>query len=188
MTRPIQLVLLGLVIGANNLGAALALGALGQRHRRLRIVSVFAATEFTIPLVGLWVGQQASQRFSEEARWVGTALLFALGAFAIWSAWRKKRGEMADRAMAQRLTTWGGLVLLSLGLSIDNLLIGFSLGFGEIEPLVLAGTICLFSTAFSWVDLGLGSTARRHWERRAEIGAGVLLLGLAAANGMEWLG
>ena len=46
------LIVLGVVIGANNLSAALALGALGHGHHRSRIVGVFAVFEFTVPLVG----------------------------------------------------------------------------------------------------------------------------------------
>lgn len=53
----VQILVLGVVIGANNFSAALSLGALGQADRRVRIVSVFAVFEFVVPLVGAALGQ-----------------------------------------------------------------------------------------------------------------------------------
>jgi hypothetical protein len=41
----VKMLLLGVVIGANNFSAALALGALAQAKRLLRIVTIFAAFE-----------------------------------------------------------------------------------------------------------------------------------------------
>jgi putative Mn2+ efflux pump MntP len=79
------------------------------------------------------------------------------------------------------------LVALAVGLSVDNLAVGFSLGLGEVPPVLLATTIAAFSMAFTWVGLGLGNEMRRHWERRAEIAAGALLVALAVATAAGWL-
>jgi putative Mn2+ efflux pump MntP len=136
---------LGGVIGANNLAAALALGALGQAERRRRIVAVFGVFEFLIPLLGIWLGRQASGAVEEHAGWLGSVLLVALGLWSIAAAMRHRRD---DERLAARVTTWRGLVLLAMGLSVDNLLIGFSLGLGGTEPLLVAGTISLFSMVF----------------------------------------
>lgn len=174
--------MLGVVIGANNLAAALSLGAMGQRERRLRVVAVIGFFEFTIPLVGIWLGRRASNVIADQAGWIGSALLTALGVWALWSATRSSR---ENKEISDRVTTWKGLVLLALGLSIDNLIIGFSLGLGGTEPLLVAATISVFSMAFTWIGITSGSAARRGWERWAQIGAGVLLLGLAAAS---WAG
>lgn len=43
---------MGLVIGSNNLAAALAMGILGNQERWWRILVVFGAFEFLMPLVG----------------------------------------------------------------------------------------------------------------------------------------
>lgn len=176
--------MLGLVIGSNNFAAALTLGALGQQERRGRIVAVFGTVEFLIPLAGIWLGGQASAGLASRAEWIGPVLLSMLGLWALWSAVRK---QGSDEALVERVTTWQGLILLALGLSVDNLLIGFSLGLAGSEPLLVAGTIAVFSITFTWSGLSLGSSARRHWERYAKIGAGVLLLGLAAASWLGWL-
>ena len=177
----LQLLALGLVIGSNNLAAALALGALGQASRRVRIVAVFSVFEFVIPLVGIGLGQTAARWVATHAEWISAALLIALGAWVIVVGVRKKSD---DERLARRATTWYGLLLLAGGLSIDNLVVGFSLGLGLVDPLVVATTIAGFSAAFTWVGLGLGDASRRHWERWAAVGAGGLLVALGVADAL----
>lgn len=140
--------------------------------------------EFVIPLVGIGLGRRASDVVAVHAGWVGTALLAGLGLWMLWSA---SRDPADNEVLARRATTWKGLLFVAIALSIDNLIVGFGLGLTGTRPVLVATTIAVFSMAFSWLGITLGSTARRHWERWAEAGAGVLLLGLAAANGVGWL-
>ena len=111
-------------------------------------------------------------------------MLFALGAMALWTGLRQHRND--DR-WAHRITSWGGIVLIAAGLSIDNLVVGFGLGVGRSPAIAVASTIALFSMTFTWIGLGLGNEARRHWERRAEVAAGLLLIALGAASATGWL-
>ena len=180
----LQLLVLGAVIGANNLSAALTLGALGQKPRRARIVTVFGFFEFTVPLLGAAIGQALAVTLAGTGRWVSSALLLLVGAVTVLGG---IRGGDRDERMARRMSSWRGLVLLAAGLSADNLAVGFSLGLGTIHPLLLATTIAVFSVAFTVVGLSLGNELRRHWERRAEIAAGALLLCLGAAAALGWL-
>ena len=175
----VKLLLIGAVIGANNFAAALALGALGQKHRRWRIVPVFGAVEFAVPLIGLLAGQRAARLVSAHTGWIAPTLLAATGAWVIWSA---LRSDVREEAWAARAATLKGTFALALGLAVDNLVVGFSLGMGGQSPLTLAATIAVFSIVFSWIGLGIGARLRRRWERLAEIAAGVLMLALAAAT------
>lgn len=180
----VQMLLLGVVIGANNFSAALALGALGQAKRRVRIVAVFAVFEFVVPLVGAIVGQALAVTLAAGARWISAALLLAVGAFTIAAG---VRDTNKDERIATAVTSWRGLLVLAAGLSADNLAVGFSLGLGRVEPVVLAGTIVVFSTVFTWVGISLGDDMRRHWERRSELVAGGLLVCLGVAAAAGWL-
>lgn len=182
---PVQLLALGLVIGANNLAVALALGALGQASRRGRIVAVFTLFEFVVPLVGIGLGQALARRLVAGVGWVGGALLVALGLWAIIAGLR--RASEDDERLARRATTWGGLVVLAGTLSLDNLVVGFSLGLAGAAPVLVAATIAACSAAFTWLGLGLGSSSRRHWERGAEVGAGALLVGLGVIDMLGFL-
>jgi putative Mn2+ efflux pump MntP len=94
---------------------------------------------------------------------IGPSQLPALGIWTIVSALRDKLDE---GRLARRATSWTGLVLLAGSLSIDNLVVGFSLGLGGFDPLMLATTIAVFSMAFTWIGLHLGSAGRRHWKRQ----------------------
>ncbi len=174
-----RLLFLGIIIGSNNLAAALTLGALGQAKRVWRVVTVFGGFEFLIPLVGIWLGQRISTTLGDRAGWIAPVLLTIIAILALYSAIQDSPG---DRKITDKVTSWGGLIFLAVGLSVDNLVVGFSLGLSGMEPLLVAATIALFSMVFTWLGVHLGARARRHWQRYTELGAGILLLGLATAS------
>lgn len=176
-----ELLILGIIIGSNNFATALALGSLGSEVSRGRVVPIFGLFEFTFPLVGLWLGQQASSMIADAAGWLGPALLAALGAWIIGAA---LRGQEPAEDLARRATTWRGLLLLSAGLSLDNLVVGFSLGLGKANPVLVATVIALFSMSFAWAGLQLGDRARGASRLIAEVGTGLLLIALAIAMAM----
>jgi putative Mn2+ efflux pump MntP len=175
-------VVLGAAIAANNLVVALALGALGQAPRRWRIAGVFGAFEFAVPLIGLLIGRGLSSPLAEAGRWIGAVLLTALGLLTL-----RPDGD-DDERLAERATTVGGLVGLAAGLSLDNLLVGFALGLGDVSPLLVAAVIACFSVSFTLVGLELGAAGRRHWERPARVAAGVALVAVGLAVGAGWIG
>lgn len=179
----LSLLILGIVIGSNNLAAALALGAVGAWDRRYRIALVFGVFEFFIPLVGIWLGSSVAAMIESQIVWLAPGLLIALG---LWTIAAGARYHPDDRRILLRLTTWKGLILLAAGLSADNLVVGFSLGLGRVNPLLVAGTIAVFSISFTLIGIRLGSVARRHWERPVRITAGLLLIGLGVANAAGW--
>lgn len=173
-----ELLILGAIIGSNNLATALALGSLGQKIRRWRIVSVFGLFEFCIPLLGMVLGQRASTTFAGTFDWLGPALLALLGVWTIFSA---ARARQEAKQLASRATSWWGLIALAAGLSVDNLIVGFSLGLSRVEPLVLAATIAAFSMTFALIGLSLGHRAHENHRRVAGMATGLLLIGLAIA-------
>lgn len=175
----IELFLLGIVIGFNNFATALTLGTLGQRAMQARILTVFAVFEFGIPLVGLWLGRQASQSLTDRAEILGPALLAVLGLVTLFEATRDSRSQLL---LADALTSWKGLILLAAALSVDNLVVGFSLGLTGVSPLVMATTIMIFSVAFAWIGLQIGGRGRRRYETLSEVVSGLLLIGLAYAG------
>jgi manganese efflux pump family protein len=175
----LQLFILGTVIGFNNLAVAMALGSLGQNARKLRIVSVFTVFEFLVPLLGLWLGRAASGFIETTGWWISSLLLVLLGIWTIIFAFRQ---ESKDSHLLSSMTSYRALILLAMGLSIDNLIVGFSLGLGDVIPLVLATVIALFSAVFTWIGIDLGRKLERIWENRATVLAGVLLVALGTAD------
>jgi putative Mn2+ efflux pump MntP len=179
-----QLLGLAVAIGANNLAASLALGALGQARRWPRVALVFGAMEFSVPLVGIWLGRQASRWLGGIAAWLGPGLLIGLG---VWVASAPLRGRAVAKREARQVTTWGGLLALSFGLAIDNVVVGFSLGLGEVDAWLTAGVIALAAVAFAVAGLHLGRASRRAWEKAATVAAGVALIAIGVAVAAGWL-
>ncbi|MFN2373354.1 MAG: manganese efflux pump MntP family protein [Cyclonatronaceae bacterium] len=177
----LQLVILGTVIGFNNLAVAMALGSLGQNAKKLRIVSVFMVFEFLVPLLGLWLGKASSGFIESTVWWISSLLLVLLGIWTIIFAYRQER---RDSRLLRRMTSYRGLVLLAMGLSIDNLIVGFSLGLGDVTPLVLAMVIAFFSGVFTWIGIDLGRKLKRIWENRATVLAGAFLIALGIADAL----
>lgn len=180
----LQLSILGIAIAANNTAVALALGALGQYPRRWRIMGVFGAFEFFVPLLGLWVGRATAVWIEQEVAWVGILLLLVLGLWVFATSFRQAPPE---QTYAPYLTTWTGLMALAAGLSVDNLIIGFSLGLGEAAALLIATTICGFSVTFTWVGLAVGNYVGSAYRHRLSMLAGLILMALALFRALQWI-
>lgn len=167
------LLLLGVVIGTNNLAVSLALGVMGQRAHRPRIVAVFGLFEFLMPLIGIWLGRRIAEALAANLSWMAPALLIGFGlSTLVGSGFRSFDHE----ALGRRAASWGGLVLLAASLSMDNLLIGLSFGLAEVAPVILAAVISVFSMLFTSAGLWTGHRIAKRGRRRTEAGAGLLLI------------
>jgi putative Mn2+ efflux pump MntP len=71
---------------------------------------------------------------------------------------------------------------VALGLSLDNLLVGFSLGLGGVSPLKLASTIAFFSGLFSFIGLKTGKYVKEKFGEYVQVFAGSVLIVLAVIN------
>lgn len=178
----VTLALIGAAIAANNLAVSLALGALVRRRDWPRVLITFGGFEFTVPLIGVLLGREASVWLADHTAWLGPLLLAGLGIASLLAM----RQDQADRRrLAQRLDGWSGMIALAAGLSVDNLVVGFSIGLRDVPPLLLAGTIVTFSVTFSFAGLAMGRYVQRNYESVAEGVSGLLLLAIAAAS---WAG
>ena len=181
---PLNLIILGIIIGSNNFAVALALGALGQAEYRYRVMLVFGVFEFMVPLAGIMLGTAVTESIGWQTNIVGAAILFGLGLVTVIGGIRNPRN---DELLARRIVQWDGLIVLAAGLSLDNLIVGFSLGLGKVQPFLLAAAISFFSVIFTWLGMQFGRESRRRWERTAKITSGVLLMLLGVASGVGWL-
>lgn len=184
MDTAVALVVLGVVIGANNLAVALALGSLGQAGSSGRIVVVFGVFEFLMPLAGMAIGQQLSTVVATRAEWISPLLLVALG---VWAVHGSLSRAIDVEELAERAATTGGLVVLAATLSLDNLVAGFALGLRELPPLVLAATISVASMLFAAIGLRVGAAAHRNAPRLAGAASGALLVVLGVLLAVDVL-
>jgi len=180
----LTLLAFGVVIALNNLALALTMGALGGRRHRARILTVFAIFEFSVPLIGVWLGQGLARAVAADLGWLGPVILAGLGGMTLLSL---RSGPREREGLVATMTSWRGLVALSAGLSLDNLMVGFGLGLDGVSPLALASTIMVCSVSFAALGLHLGHRVSRDFERPALAVSGVALICLAIAAALGWL-
>jgi manganese efflux pump family protein len=175
----LDLILIGIVIASNNLSFAFGLGALGTSQYHLRIVLIFTFVEFTIPLVGLLIGHFVSSFLDDYADITGSLILIGLGIYIVCSTFKCKKQK---KQSIEYITSIKGLVLIALGLSMDNLLVGFSLGLGDVNPLELALFIAFFSMVFTFIGLKTGKYIKSALGKYVQVFAGIILIILGVIN------
>tara|TARA_B100000508_G_scaffold141095_1_gene146747 strand:- start:24064 stop:24618 length:555 start_codon:yes stop_codon:yes gene_type:complete len=180
-----KLFVLGIVIGSNNLAVAFALGSLNIRSYWWRIILTFGLFEFFIPLVGIFIGREFSKYIADYASYIGGSLLLLIGILIIYSALSKDDNH--ESKLLSKITSWTGIISISAGMSLDNLVVGFSIGLQEIHPLTSASVIATSSIVFTLFGLNVGKYLKKKFRVWTEIGAATLLLLIGFATLMEWI-
>jgi len=175
----VETLILCTTIAANNLVVSVGLGAMGRYNYWKRIVVVFGLTEFSIPLIGLLLGKFLRSILMDSAQAISASVLVALGVFFIWNAYQK-RNDL--KKIADQISEWKSLLLLALGLSLDNLAVGIGLGLGESNPLLIASLIGSLSMIFSYLGLQLGKAGISINEKMTGLLTGLILIGIGAVQ------
>jgi manganese efflux pump family protein len=180
MTDLLQIILLGVLAGADNVQVAAAVSmAPLTRARRAWFALAFCVCEMATPLVGLLLMRSVHARFETLVDRVAPAILVACGAGILFLA-LKDRDEL-ERIVNHRWT----IAALPLSLSFDNLLIGVSLGtFGYPLPLA-AATIGIISASMCLFGIIGGARIRRWIPEKANVVSGLYLIVIAA---VMWAG
>jgi len=169
-------VLLGLLVGLDNLQVGAGLGLLRMSAaRRWAFAAAFAVCETLMPLAGLALGRTVAAVAGVWAEAIGIAVLALCGLLIITLA---LRGEETPEAAGSNLALAG----LPLSLSLDNLAAG--VGLGSLGFPVLASALIIGGVSGTLCAAGLfaGGWLRRWVPRRAELWSGVYLLILAVGR------
>jgi putative Mn2+ efflux pump MntP len=173
----LALMLAAVAVGLGNLGAAISVGLSGaSAATRIRVGTVFGLFEAGTPLIGLLLGHGTARALDGVAGYVGGGLLIALGGWQLLQAIRA-RNEPPAQPTAQPTGMWR-LLLTAFALSMDNLVVGFTLG---TQHTPLAGAIAVFaavSVALSLLGFELGRRLSSAVEFGVEYLAGIVLLGV----------
>jgi len=110
-----------LPLGLDTLAIAIALGLQGQRL--LRPAIVFTVFETTMPLIGIVIGRVVGLWFETPAAYLGGLILLAVGFHMVREA-RHRKNEVQRFA----LDSPRGIILAGVGISMDEVAIGFPLG------------------------------------------------------------
>ena len=179
MKSLITLIFLGFSVGLGNFGASIAIGLSGvNKKTRNRVAIVFGVFEIGMPIVGLAIGRQLSTIFNNKANLIGGTLLLIVGLYEIMSSFKNEEAQVK-----KVYKSWNKLILSGLALSIDNLIIGFSLGTYK-EPFLLSALIIgATSVVMVLVGLEVGNRLNKKVEKYSEIISGsiLILVGIAVA-------
>lgn len=178
MKSLITLIFLGFSVGLGNFAASIAIGISGvSKKLRTKVAIVFGVFETGMPIVGLVIGRQLSTPLSNKANLIGGALLFITGLYEIISTFKKEDEVEVKKAFK----SWNKLILSGLALSIDNLVIGFSLGVYKEPLLVSALVIGATSVTLVLIGLEVGNRLNKRVEEYSEIISGLILILVAFA-------
>ncbi len=173
MTKLIALVLIGLSVGMGNFAASIAIGLGGvNRSLRIRIALVFGIFETGMPIIGLLIGQRFALLLGNKANLIGSSLLILTGLYVIIGKFRKVDNKDVNFATQG----WTKLLLAGLSLSIDNLIVGFSLGTRHQSILLSVVIIGLSSIILALLGLEIGNRLNDRIEGYSELFSGSILI------------
>src|SRR5438445_10471367 len=123
MSGLLGLLLVSVSVGLSNFAGAIGIGLSGISARtRLRVGIAFGLFEALMPVAGLLLGQAVAGYLGHVAKYVGSAILVVVGAYAIWQG-RRVGTEKPERAEIETHR----LIITALGCRIEDLAVGFAL-------------------------------------------------------------
>jgi len=175
----LALLLLAVALGLSNFAAAIGIGVSGVHGRdRVRIAVVFGVFEAGMPVLGVALGQGVAAGLGPAARWLGGAVLIAIGGTGLILARRGRDAARVPRGGPSWRT--GRVVASGLALSADNLAAGFALGAYHTGLAVAAAVFGGVSVIMSLAGLELGATLGVGVGNRSELAASVMLVAVGA--------
>jgi putative Mn2+ efflux pump MntP len=96
------------------------------------------------------------------AGYLAGAAVIAIG------AWMLLSGDNDEEEKASRITTDRGLALVALGISLDELAIGFTIGLARLPVTAVIVALALQAFAAAQLGLALGTRIGERWRERAE--------------------
>ena len=157
--------MIGMALGMDAFSLGIGLGTKGLRWRDVgRLTLLVAFLHVALPLVGIWLGDLLYLHFGGIIQKVAAVILMFLGVKMAVEAWRREGTQPPNPVSAN----WLQLLVLALGVSVDSLSVGFTLGTFRVHPLIpsllfgaLSGTLTLAGLFFGKkVSLWFGSVGQ----------------------------
>lgn len=165
-------------LGFDTFAVAVALGLRGLHP--LRPALLFALFETVMPLIGIWVGRYIGLRFGTLAVYIGATILIGIG---IHTLRETLEGDNETETASLSFESVRGILLAGLGISTDEIAMGFPLGALGLPIVAVLAAIAvqafLATVAGMLIGSRIGTALGRRTSRIAGIAAGVafLLLG-----------
>lgn len=172
----VSIVLLALALAADSFAVAVAKGSNLFRPtigHALLIGFVFATVQVLMPILGWQIGAEFQPVVRAYDHWIAFSILTILGIRMVMSGLRPGLS-----ASSKNVFTLPAVILAAIATSIDALVAGF--GFGVLSLSMLSILVAIGVTTFisSFGGVYLGKRMGEHTGEFAEVGAGVVLVGL----------
>ena len=185
VTKIIMLLVVGISVGLGNFAAAFAIAIDGVHSlTRRRMILVFGAFETGMPILGLIIGQVLANKIGDRANLIGAGLLGLTGLYLVLSSLKRRDEKEVKQAASNG---WSKLLVVGLALSVDNLIVGFSLGVYRVPIVLAAVTIGVVSVLLSLIGLEMGKRFSVKFDEYSEILSGLILILVAIAIGLKIL-
>jgi len=163
--------LAALAVGLGNSGASISIGLSGiTLATRIKVGIVFAVFEAGMPLVGLLAGRGVARALGDVSGYVGGTLLIAIGGWQLIQAFRAGARGPGPPTSTRRL------LLTGVALSMDNLVVGFSLGVQHTSLVDAVVVFAVVSVCLSLLGLEVGRRLGAAVEFGVEYLAGIILM------------
>jgi putative Mn2+ efflux pump MntP len=156
-----------LPLGLDTLAIAIALGLQGQRP--LRPALLFVVFETTMPLVGIVIGRVVGLWFEIPAVFLGGLILLVVGLHTVREA-RHRENEVHPFA----LDSLRGIILAGIGISMDEIAIGFPLGALRLPVAAVLGAIAIQTFLVTMGGILIGRKINQRLGRQTSRFAGTL--------------
>jgi putative Mn2+ efflux pump MntP len=167
----IALILAAFAVGFGNFGASISIGLSGATlATRFRVGLVFGFFEAGMPLVGLLAGQGVARAVGHVTGYAGGTLLVMIGGRQLIQAFRAGHRAPVPPPTTRRL------LLTGFALSMDNLVVGFSLGVQHISVVDAVVVFAVVSVCLSVLGLEFGRRLGAVIESGAEYLGGLVLM------------
>lgn len=176
MIRILTLGALILPLAIDTFVLSTALGAAGlPKRERFRTSLLLTTFEAGMPLAGFVIGAGLG---SVIGQWANYFAAFVLAATGVWML-RPSSGEEDEDEQKVRLLEaargWA-IIVLGLGISVDELAIGFGVGLLRLPPILLVTLIAVQAFLAAQIGMRLGSNLAERAREVAQRVAGALLV------------
>jgi putative Mn2+ efflux pump MntP len=152
-----------------------ALGAAGiVKSERLRTSLILTAFEAGMPLVGFLGGAAVGAAIGGWANYLAAAVLVVIGVFMLRSGGADEDDEKKVRLL-ETARGWS-VAILGVGISVDELAVGFGVGLLRLPLLLLIVLIAVQAFVAAQVGMRLGSRLAESAREAAGRIAGLLLI------------
>ena len=176
---------LGLGLALDCFAVAVTEGAVCRKiHLRhaVRMAGLFALFQGGMPLLGALAGAALRGYIAAYDHWVAFGLLGLIGAKMIHEGFKFEEYEEGANAKSLML-----VVTLAVATSIDALVVGVTLSLLGVGMLRAAGIIAGVTFVVSLAGVALGKRFGHMFEKKTEIVAGLVLIGLGTKILIEHL-